>query len=69
MYYISHNDFEKDEFNATKMPNNLQTLMNYKINQKSMYGIKDLFIKDDQIFVNSSLRKKIVSIRQFLVLK
>ena len=45
MYYISHNDFAKDEFNATKIPNNLKTLMNYKeFNQKSMYGIKDLFI-------------------------
>ena len=59
MYYISHNDFAKDEFNATKIPNNLQTLMNYKeFNQKSMYGIKDLFIKDDQIFVTSSSEKE-----------
>ena len=33
--------------------------MNYKeFNQKSMYGIKDLFIKDDQIFVTSSSEKE-----------
>ena len=54
-YYFFKNDLTNREFKAKKIETNFKSLMQYpEFNQKGMYGIKDLLIKDNKLFATSS---------------
>lgn len=58
-YYFLKSDLSKKEFEAKKIKSNFNSIMQYpEFKQKGMYGIKDLFIKDNILFATSSSEQK-----------
>lgn len=58
-YYFSKNDLLNEQFEAIEIKSNFKNFMKYpQFYEKSMYGIKDLFIKDNKLFVTSSSEKE-----------
>ena len=58
-YYFLKSDLQKKKFNALKIKSNIGNFINYPMfYKKSLYGIKDLFIKEGKIFFTASLEKE-----------
>lgn len=58
-YYFSNKEIFKNKFLAKKINSNIDEILNYpEFREKSMYGLKDIFIKNNKIFISSSSEKE-----------
>lgn len=58
-YYFLTNEVLKNKFLANKINSNIDNKLNYsEFREKSLYGLKDIFIKNNKIYISASTEKE-----------